>query len=96
MPRPGDWKEYRKRGSEDESVLAEVMGGVNGKRGEGSADWINREVMGGMNGRRGEGSADLIDREAVESEWVESSTEKYKPPHIKSLEEKARMESAGW
>jgi hypothetical protein len=54
------------------------------------------ELMDGENGGRDEANADLINREGLESEWAESSPEKYKPPHIKALEEKARLESAGW
>jgi len=76
MPRPGDWKENRKREGEGESFLMDMKDGVNG-------GW-------------GEDTADLIDQKGVESEWAESSPEKYKPPHIKALEEKARLESAGW
>jgi hypothetical protein len=30
------------------------------------------------------------------SAWGESSTDKYKPPHIKALEEKAKIEEMGW
>ena len=30
------------------------------------------------------------------SAWGESPTDKYKPPHIKALEEKAKIEEIGW
>lgn len=75
MPRPGDWKENRKRERGGEFVLA---------------------AKDGSNSRCGEGTTDRIDQGDIESEWVESPSEKYKPPHIKALEEKVKLESAGW
>jgi hypothetical protein len=57
---------------------------------------VQAEANDGVGGGWGEGTTDLLDQESVESEWLESPSEKYKPPHIKALEEKARLESAGW
>lgn len=44
----------------------------------------------------GNGTPDLMDQDAAESAWGDHSSEKYKPPHVKALEEKERMKAAGW
>jgi len=80
MPRPGDWKENGKRERERE------------REGEVVLVDVKDEPNNGL----GEGITDWIDQEDVESEWVESPSERYKPPHIKALEEKAKLQSAGW
>jgi hypothetical protein len=44
----------------------------------------------------GTGTTDLMDQEAAESAWGDCSSEKYKPPHVKALEEKERMKAEAW
>jgi hypothetical protein len=65
------------------------------KRGRKGA-YVPAEGQDVSNGEWGDGNTDLMDQEAVEFTWVDNSTEKYKPPHVKALEEKEQMKSADW
>lgn len=65
------------------------------KRGRKDA-FVPAEGQDAPNGGWGDGTPDLMDQEAAESAWGDNSSEKYKPPHVKALEEKERMKSEGW
>ncbi len=72
-----------------------VLAGVMPKPGDKKDSW-KRGRNNAASGGWGEDNTDLIDQDVVESAWLQSPTEKYKPPHVKALEEKEQLKSAGW
>jgi hypothetical protein len=80
----GGWGEYTPGEEDGELVLEEVQNDSWGNgNGSASVGWGNANGWGESSGGAG-------------GEGWGNSDDKYKPPHIKALEEKAQIQAAGW
>jgi len=90
-------KEKAERNLEDQTENgdeAQTEAGA-GTDGEGVGELILEEVTDENDGWRNGGVADSVWGGSQMSGW-DSPSDKYKPPHIKALEEKALIEAVGW